>query len=100
MDHVEILPAGQLGKNFIPSPYLPAGQDEFYLRNSQIPQPHPAWRHLRADELEQMVKNGNKADDWDMVLVTDEFEPSQIKNSSFFGLVRIGRMHKIGRAHV
>lgn len=92
MDHVEILPAGQLGKNFIPSPYLPAGQDEFYLRNSQIPQPHPAWRHLRADELEQMVKNGNKADDWDMVLVTDEFEPSQIKNSSFFGLVRIGRM--------
>ena len=93
MDHVEILPAGQLGKNFIPSPYLPAGQDEFYLRNSQIPQPHPAWRHLRADELEQMVKNGNKADDWDMVLVTDEFEPSQIKNSSFFGLVRIGRMH-------
>ncbi len=92
MDNVEILPAGHLGKNFIPPQYLPAGEDEFYLRNSQIPQPHPAWRHLRADELEQLVKNGNKADDWDMLLVTDEFEPSQIKNSSFFGLVRIGRM--------
>ncbi|HOK65593.1 MAG TPA: DUF4954 family protein [Anaerohalosphaeraceae bacterium] len=92
MEHVVLLPAGQLGKNFIPSPYLPDGKDEFYLRNSQIPQPHPAWRHLRADELEQLVKNGNTADNWDDVLVTDEFEPAQIKNSSFFGLVRLGRM--------
>jgi hypothetical protein len=92
MDHVTLFPTGQLGKNFIPSAYLPQGQDEFYLRNSQIPQPHPAWRHLRADELEQLIKNGNNADNWDEVLVTDEFEPAQVKNNSFFGLVRLGRM--------
>lgn len=92
MEHVVLLSSGPLGKNFIPSSYLPEGRDEFYLRNSQLPQPHPAWRPLRADEIERLIQNGNTADNWENVLVTDEFEPSQIRNSSFFGLVRLGRM--------
>lgn len=99
MDHVLIQPAASIGKDFVPREFLPPGQDEFYLRNSQIPQPPPAWRHLRADELEQLVKSNNTADDWDNLLVTDEFDPGQIKNSSFFGLVRIGRMRNCILTH-
>ena len=92
MDRVSIKPAGSIGKQFIPIEYLHPGQDEYTLRDLQNPQPLPPWRHLRADELEQLVKNGNTADDWDELLVTDAFDPGQVKNSSFFGLVRIGRM--------
>lgn len=92
MDNVIIHPAGRIGSQFIPAEFLPPGQDEYHLRNSQVPQPAPKWRPLRADEMEQLVKNGNNADDWDNLLVTDEFDPGQIKNSDFFGLVRIGRM--------
>lgn len=99
MDHISIQPAASIGKDFIPAAYLPPGQDEFYLRNSQIPQPAPNWRHLRAYELEQLVKNGNYADDWDNLLVSEEFDPNQIKNSSFFGLVRIGRLRNCILTH-
>ncbi len=92
MEHVLIKSAGGIGRDFVPSEYLRSGQDEYTLRNQQNPQPLPPWRHLRADELEQLVKNGNNAENWDELLVTDEFDPGQVKNSSFFGLVRIGRL--------
>jgi len=92
MNRVLIKTAGSIGKSFVPAEFLHPGQDELTLRNLQNPQPLPSWRHLRADELEQLVKNGNNADDWDNLLVTDEFDPGVVKNSSFFGLVRIGRM--------
>ena len=99
MDRVSIKPAGTIGKNFIPAEFLCPEHDEYTLRNLQNQQPLPPWRHLRADELEQLVKNGNNADDWDDLLVVDEFDPGQIKNSSFFGLVRIGRMQNVVLEH-
>ena len=92
MDRVVMKPAGSIGRQFVPAEYLHPGHDEYTLRNQQNPQPLPAWRQLRADELELLVKNGNNAENWDELLVTDEFDPGQVKNSSFFGLVRIGRL--------
>jgi hypothetical protein len=99
MNRVFIKPAGSIGKSFIPAEYLHPGQDELTIRNLQNPQPLPPWRNLRTDELEQLVKYGNTADDWDNVLVTHEFDPTIVKNSSFFGLVRIGRMHNAVLEH-
>jgi uncharacterized protein DUF4954 len=99
MDNVTMQPSGNLGRNFIPAEYLPAGADEYDLRNRQNPRPASAWRHLRADELEHLVKNGNTADNWDDILVTDEFDPGQVKNSDFFGLVRIGRLRNVILEH-
>ncbi|NLW83858.1 MAG: DUF4954 family protein [Phycisphaerae bacterium] len=99
MDRVSIKPAGCIGKQFIPAEYLRPDHDEYTLRNQQNPQPLPSWRHLRVDELEQLVKNGNNADNWDELLVTDEFDPGQVKNSSFFGLVRIGRLRSAVLEH-
>ncbi|MBN1765325.1 MAG: DUF4954 family protein [Sedimentisphaerales bacterium] len=97
MDNITIRPAGSIGRNFIPSEYLPPEKNEYYLRNTQISQ--QPWRHLSADELEQLVKNGNTSDNWDEILVTDEFDPKMIKNSEFFGLVRIGRMQNVILEH-
>jgi hypothetical protein len=95
MDKVLILPPDDMGKNFIPGEYLPDGKNEFYLRDSQIHPPKSGWRHLRSDEVEKLVKNDNTAYNWDEILVTDQFETSQIKNTRFFGLVRIGSMRNV-----
>jgi hypothetical protein len=92
MDDVLILPASNMGRGFIPKEFLPEGKDEYYLRNSQIPWPQNRWRHLREDEIEKLVRNGNTADSWDEVLVADPFEPQRIKRVDFFGLVRIGKI--------
>jgi hypothetical protein len=89
-DTVVILSPESMGRNFIPQEYLSPGQDEYHLRNLQVTRPKTGWRHLRSDEVEQLVKNGNTTNNWDEILVTDPFEANQIKNSRFYGLVRIG----------
>jgi NDP-sugar pyrophosphorylase family protein len=83
-----------MGRNFIHKEYLPKGKDEYYLRNSQLPTSEKPWRHLRAHEVELLVKNGNYSDNWDEILVTDEFDPGQIRNTEFFGSIRIGRVQE------
>jgi NDP-sugar pyrophosphorylase family protein len=98
MDHVSIKPSGSIGRNFIPAELLPAGKDEYYLRNTQVDQSRQ-WRNLRADELEHLVKNGNTSSNWDEVLVSEEFEPGLIWNTDFFGLVRIGRLRNVVLEH-
>jgi NDP-sugar pyrophosphorylase family protein len=99
MENVLIIEAGNLGRNFIPKEYIPEGKDEYYIRNSQLPKPLESWRHLRAHEVELLVKNGNTSDNWDDIRVTDEFDPGQIKNTEFFGLVRIGSVRDVILEH-
>ena len=99
MDIVSIHPPGDIGRNFIPAEYLPSGEDEYYLRNTQTTCPSKKWRHLDSEEVEQLVKNGNTSDDWDEIFVTDEFDPRQIKNTEFFGLIRIGRLRNVILEH-
>ncbi|MBN1416081.1 MAG: DUF4954 family protein [Bacteroidales bacterium] len=99
MDKVLILPPENMGKNFIPAEYLPKGKDEYYQRNLQIRHPKAGWRHLQSDEVEALVKNDNTADNWDEILVTDPFDPYQIKNTRFYGLVRIGCVRNVILQH-
>jgi hypothetical protein len=99
MDNVLIVPPENIGKNFIPAEYLPKGKDEYFQRNKQIIAPKSGWRHLRSDEVERLVKNDNTADNWDEILVTDQFDTNQIKNTRFFGLVRIGRLRNVILQH-
>lgn len=91
MGNVSILPGESIGYNFIPPEYLPAGQDEYSLRNQQLGKPENTWRHLQTDEVELLVKNGNTSDKWENILVANPFDPGQIVNTDFFGFVRIGR---------
>lgn len=99
MDTVSILNAGSIGKNFIPPEFIPEGKDEYYYRNIQTLWPTDRWRHLRADEVEQLVKNNNSSSSWDEILVTDKFDPLLIVNNSFFGLVRIGKVENVILEH-
>ena len=99
MSVVEIKTPDNLGHHFIPAEYLPEGKDEYYLRNEQVAPLNRQWRKLTTTEVEKLVQNGNSADNWDEILVTDEFDPAQILNSQFFGMVRIGRLQNVILEH-
>jgi hypothetical protein len=81
--------AARFGYDFIPPEHLPPGKDEYWLRNTQVPQGR-AWRKLTMPEREILEANNNFCSNWDDFLVTDPFDPSLIRNSQFYGLVRIG----------
>ncbi|MEN8127537.1 MAG: DUF4954 family protein [Planctomycetota bacterium] len=99
MSTVQIKTPDHLGRNFIPAEYLPDGKDEYYLRNEQIAPLNRQWRKLTSNEVEKLVQNGNTSDNWDDIRVTDEFDPAQILNTQFFGLVRIGRLQNVILEH-
>src|SRR5690349_2856102 len=85
------IPVEQLGYNFIEPEYLPAGKDEYYLRNLQN-RSGINYRNLTAYEIEALVRNRNTSDDWNKILVSDAFNPELVKNCKFYGLVRIGKL--------
>jgi hypothetical protein len=99
MDNIIIVPPENIGYNFIPPEYIPRGTDEYFQRNKQASTPESGWRHLHSDEVDRLVKNGNTSDNWDDVLATDHFDTDQIKNTRFYGLVRIGRLRNIVLQH-
>jgi len=99
MNDTTVLPAGSLGRDFISGPFVPEGCDEYYLRNEQSPRDPGEWRTLRADEIETLVKNGNRCDNWDDILVTDHFDAAHVRNCEFHGLVRIGRLEAVYLKH-
>ena len=99
MGKVSIYPKSSIGYNFIPAEYLADGVNEYSIRNRQLDTSLDKWRHLRAREEELLVKNGNSSGNWGDVVVTDEFNPDLIRNSEFFGLVRIGNLRDVVLEH-
>ncbi len=99
MSRITILPADAIGKNFVPAEYLPKDQDENYLRNAQTFWRKSHWRQLTQEEIKQLILNDNTSDNWNDVYVTAQFDPALIKNTQFFGLVRIGNIRKIVLEH-
>jgi hypothetical protein len=90
MEFLKRFDASMLGYGFIDAAFLPEGKDEYWLRFEQ--NPRQDFRHLTGQEVDQLVRNGNSSDCWDKVLVSDPFNSSLVRNSSFFGLVRIGKL--------
>ncbi len=95
MNKVSVLSQDRIWKNFIPKKYLPSGKDEYYLRNKQIDSTKKKWRHLRPDEIKILIANSNISSNWQDILVTNVFEPMLIKNTDFYGLVRIGNLRNV-----
>ncbi|MFA6128897.1 MAG: DUF4954 family protein [Bacteroidales bacterium] len=99
MEIVSVIPPNTLGKDFIPTQFLPSGADQYYHRNRQCSGSEKQWRRLRSDEVETLVKNHNTSSSWDEILVTDIFDPQQIRNTEFFGLIRIGSVRDVVLEH-
>src|ERR1700722_13542560 len=91
MNEIKKSPIDSLGYHFIDSRYLPAGKDEYYLRNIQN-RSGIGYRQLTAYEIEVLVRNRNTSANWNDILVSDDFNPELVQNCKFFGLVRIGKL--------
>ncbi len=91
MNEIRKSPIDSLGYDFIPTPYLPKGRDEYYLRNEENKQ-NGKYRQLNASEIEALVRNRNISDNWNNLLVSDPFTAELVQNCKFFGLVRLGRL--------
>ncbi|HMH22472.1 MAG TPA: DUF4954 family protein [Puia sp.] len=91
MNEIKKSPIYSLGYNFIDSPYLPKGKDEYYLRDQQN-RNGIRYRQLTAYEIEVLVRNRNTSSNWNHILVSDSFAPELVQNCKFFGLVRIGKL--------
>ncbi len=89
MNTIRKKPLNEIGTGFIPSDFIPAGKDEYYIRDKQLGS-HKKYRQLSAHEIEVLVKNDNSADDWNNIHVSEHFNPLLVKNNSFHGLIRIG----------
>ncbi|HEY9559850.1 MAG TPA: DUF4954 family protein, partial [Anseongella sp.] len=89
MNKINKKPIDNLGYGFIEERYLPKGKGEYYLREEQF-RPATKYRKLKAQEIEILVKNENTSDDWNMILVTDKFNPGYVQGCNFYGKVRIG----------
>jgi hypothetical protein len=94
MNIIKKYPLNNVGVNFIEDKYLPNGENEFYLRNIQN-RTGIDYRQLTALEIEILIRNRNTSDNWNNILVAPQFNPEQVKNCKFFGLVRIGNLEPI-----
>ena len=88
----------KLGYDFVVPKYLPPGKDEYWIRNTQATS-DKNWRGLESRELEILIANNNSCSNWDDLLVSDPFDPGLIRNTVFYGLVRIGAMRNFMLKH-
>jgi hypothetical protein len=91
MNQIKKNPVTSLGYNFVPNEILQKGENEYSLRNRQNNN-GIKYRGLTAYEIEVLVRNRNTSDNWNNILVSDSFNPEQVHNCKFYGLVRIGKL--------
>ncbi|MET0462765.1 MAG: DUF4954 family protein [Chitinophagaceae bacterium] len=91
MNKINKIPVAKLGYNFTGAEYLPEGENEYYFRNKQYTGAHN-WRNLTDKEISQLTINGNMADNWENILVSEIFDAGLIRNCKFYGLIRIGKL--------
>lgn len=84
MGKIELIDDCRLGFGFLEN-------DEYKFRNL-VNGEDSNYRHLTEEEITVLRANLNTSDDWNNILVSDVFDPSLIKNSSFYGKIRIGRL--------
>ncbi len=94
MNIIEKKPLDKIGYNFIDPSYIPRGEDEYYLRKTQQ-DPDKIYRKLTEQEIQTLEDNGNTADAWETMLVTENFNPQLVRNNSFYGKIRMGDLESV-----
>lgn len=91
MNIIKKHPVNNLGYNFIDKKFIPAGKDEYHLRYKHN-KTGIEYRKLSAHDIEALIKNRNTSDDWNKILVSENFNAELVRNCKFHGLVRIGKL--------
>lgn len=89
MNIIDSRPVQELGYNFMEKQFIPAGMDEYHLRNKQNPTKRE-YRVLTTKEIDILVHNRNTSDNWNMIFVSGSFDAQLVRNCKFFGLIRMG----------
>jgi hypothetical protein len=93
MNIIQTHPVKELGYNFMDPKYIPDGEDEYHIRNIQ--NDGKEYRALTTAELDTLIDNRNTSDNWNNILVVENFNAALIKNCKFYGLVRIGLLEPL-----
>ena len=91
-----------VGTGFVPFQYLLPGEDEYRIRDEQFlatGKDPSRYRKLKPFELETLVRQNNTCGDWSQIFVVEPFTPELIHNTSFSGMVRIGRLERVSLEH-
>jgi len=94
MNIINTKPIATLGYDYIPTPFLPKGKNEYYLREQQNSlgiQYNP----LSAEQIDTLVHNQNISDNWNNILVAENFNADLVRNCKFYGLIRIGALEPV-----
>ncbi len=83
MNEIKILPIGELTEEY----------NELRIKQSGVAD--SSFRQLNRNEIDQLEMQKNKCHDWSKVLVTEMFEPLQVKLCNFTGTVRINDMEPV-----
>lgn len=75
----------------VPKLVKEAIQNSEVIKNVSLAKAAIEANNLTAAQITKLKKNGNIAEDWKSVKVTDGFDPDRIRNSSFFGTVVLGK---------
>lgn len=85
-------PIEQFSRSFLPEAYT-RDEEQGYLywqEKSDLNR----YRKLNTFEIEILVKNNNSAEDWNSILVKDNFNANLVRNCEFYGIVAIGALEK------
>ena len=85
-------PLDQMGYHFIEERYLKKGKSEYHLRFLQSGD-NKGYHPLTPEQINLLIYNQNHSDNWNNILVKPGFNPALVKNCTFFGLVRIGKLN-------
>ncbi len=89
MAEVKIKPLSEISLGFNMSAKSDSSfEDKYHYQNKRNGKRQ--CRQLTSYEIEVLVKNNNVAEDWNLILVTDRFDPNLVKNCEFFGHITIG----------
>ncbi len=91
MNIIKTHPVEELGYRFVDEKYIPEGKDEYHLRYEQNTS-GKIYRALTTSQIDTLVHNRNTSDNWNNILVSENFLAHLVKNCKFYGLVRIGAM--------
>lgn len=94
MNIIHKRPIAEIGYHFIESQYLPKGKNEYHLRDTQNKN-RGKFRKLTPEEKTALINNNNTSDNWENIHVSENFNSKLVKNSNFFGLIRIGNLSPV-----
>lgn len=88
MGKVNKLPLEKLGHDWVNEGNF---NNKYHLESNKK-KLNKSYRNLSDTEVSTLLQNQNYSPNWENILVTDTFNPNQIKNSKFYGNVRIGNI--------